>query len=100
MDQVVTNEIAVDNCKQLIPNFNSLATIIDRLIVENIKCAHFEYLLEETLEMESDRRSELQEKIEIQTTMRQKLRDELATRMKSIYLCREYSAIRERRTFE
>lgn len=83
--------------KPLIPNFNTLSTILDRLIVENVKLSHFEYQMQETDNpIESAR---LSRSIEAQQAIIPALRDELSKAMAEIFDSGNYETIEEKRTF-
>ena len=80
--------------KEYIPNFNSFSTLIDRLSIENVKLAHFEFLLEEFPKDET-----LVSKICTQKEVIELLKTELTAFMQKIFSEGSYKTIEEKRTF-
>lgn len=85
------------NKKTLIPNFNTLSTIIDRLIVENVKLSHFEYLLDRA--SENSLNKDLAKSVDAQLAIIPALREELTKSMAEIFQAGHYETIEEKRTF-
>lgn len=83
--------------KLLIPNFNTLSTIIDRLIVENVKLSHFEYLLDRAAENSLNK--DLAKSVDAQLAIIPALREELTKSMAEIFQAGHYETIEEKRTF-
>ncbi len=81
-----------------IPNFNTLSTIIDRLSIENVKLAYFESALEHD-DLLDAQRATFQQKIAVQRDVIEALRHELAAGLKDIFLKRQYTYLKEARTF-
>jgi hypothetical protein len=79
-----------------IPNFNTFSTIIDRLSIENVKLSHFEFLLTQPNQDESN----LQEKISLQVEVIKLLKRELEEFMFEAFSSKDYSYIDEERTFK
>lgn len=81
-----------------IPNFNSFSTLIDRLSIENVKLAHFEFLLDQ--ESVTSSRAELYDKIAVQHSVITALKEELSKMMVQIYVEKKYETLEEKRTFQ
>jgi len=79
-----------------IPNLNTLSTFIDRLCIENVKKAHFIFLLENSLE----RDSVLEEKIRQQEKIIDALQLELVNLLDEILSKGKYEYFGEIRTFQ
>jgi hypothetical protein len=79
-----------------IPNFNTFSTLIDRLSIENVKLAHFQFLKE--INTESNGAIDL--KINIQIEVINLLKDELRFFMTEVFINKRYDFIDEERTFK
>jgi len=77
-----------------IPNFNSFSTLIDRLSIENVKLAHFEYLREQ-----DPTDTTILKKISTQKEVIELLKAELTVFMKKIFTEGSYQTLEEKRTF-
>ena len=82
--------------EEKIPNFNSFSTIVDRLSIENVKLAHFEYLQERG----PGQRDEIAQKIVTQKKIIEALKNELSNFMLLLFEDKEYKTLDEKRTFE
>ena len=80
-----------------VPNFDSLGTLIDRLIVENVKKSIFEVRLSESAYGE---KCKLEKKIHLQEMMIKNLKEKLTDMMVKIWHTGDYSVITECRTFK
>ena len=79
-----------------IPNFNTFSTIIDRLSIENVKLAHFQFLKEVNDESTSD----IDLKIKVQIEVINLLKEELKLFMAEVFINKRYDFIDEERTFK
>jgi len=82
-----------------IPNFNTLSTLIDRLIIENVKLAHFQNSLEHD-SPDVDEVASLKSKIDMQGKMIEVLKKELSTFLRDTYSEGQYTYMKEERTFK
>lgn len=83
-----------------VPNFDTFSTLVDRLTIEIVKRAHFEFLLESQSDALSDAsRSELLRKISIQNDITKVLRQKLGDFLMEALSNRNYKYIDEERTF-
>ena len=79
-----------------IPNFNTFSTIIDRLSIENVKLAHFQFLKDVNNESTSD----IDIKIKVQIEVINLLKEELRLFMTEVFIEKRYDFIDEERTFK
>jgi len=86
-----------------IPNYNTISTLIDRLIIENVKKAQFKNNLYSMNDPKNNSelkiQNNLQRKIDIQDQTIQLIRDELAVYLKDIF-DNGYDSLNEERTFQ
>ena len=75
--------------KVRIPNYNDLSCLIDRMIIEHVKCAIFEQQGEE----------ENAKKIDLQKQISEALREELVRVLEEVFVD-GYETIEETRTFK
>ena len=80
--------------KMLIPNYNSLSTILDRLSIENVKLFHFKYYLDFDSEEERSEKEILQNKII------SALNNELIEFFERTNFSKVYAYLSEERTFK
>ena len=80
-----------------VPNFDSLGTLIDRLIVENVKKSIFEVKLEEASYGD---KCDLEKKIHLQDMMIKNLKLKLTDLMVKCWATGDYAVIQETRTFK
>lgn len=88
--------MSVENNDTAIPNYNSFSTIMDRIIIEQVKKTIFEHRLEEC---EAPERRGLQDKIHTQIRILKHLRREFVDFNLRAYFDGEYKMIKETRTF-
>ena len=87
-----------DNIK--VPNFDTFSTLVDRLTIEIVKRAHFEFLLEsQSKTLSESSRGELLRKIAIQNDITTVLRQKLADFLVGVLSDKSYRYIDEERTF-
>jgi hypothetical protein len=80
-----------------IPNINSIATLIDRLTVENVKLSFFiEQSKTPNLGIDSDL---LKEKIARQETVKNHVQQMLSETLEELFLEKKYDPLFEERTF-
>ena len=79
-----------------IPNFNTFSTIIDRLSIENVKLAHFQFLKDVNNESTSD----IDIKIKVQIEVINLLKEELRLYMTEVFIEKRNDFIDEERTFK
>ena len=84
--------------QKLIPNWNTISTLFDRLSVENVKQAHFEYRLQNEPEYSSV--AGLQANIEAQKKIISALKIELEQNLSAAFLRGSYDVLEEQRTFQ
>lgn len=75
-------------------NFNSVATLLDRIAIHAVIRAQFND------KMEASGDSSYLEKIEVQNETVESLKDELNKLLVSIFKQKKYSVIKEKRSFE
>lgn len=84
-----------------IPNFNTISTIIDRLIIENVKLAHFDNQLKyEPDKVPEDKREELLNNTRTQFEIIRAIKSELSDALLLIWDEGAYDSIDEKRTFK
>ena len=80
-----------------IPNINSVATLIDRLTVENVKLSYFvEQSKTPNLEIDRDL---LRERIERQELVKNQVQKMLCETLEELFLVKKYQPLFEERTF-
>jgi hypothetical protein len=77
-----------------VPNLSTISTIIDRLCIENVKRAHFEFIVETEGVTPT-----LNEKISHQDTVIETIKAELESSLNEVFLKGEYQYLDEKRTF-
>ena len=82
-----------------IPDFNMLASLIDRLSIENVKLADFENAIEHD-KLSDYEIAEFQKNVMTQNEIIRSLKNDLASLMEDIFLSGKYDNIKEERTFE
>ena len=82
-----------------IPNLDTFSTLIDRLSVENVKLATFEYRLEILSLDEETKRKELHFKIDTQKSIIDDIKEKLREEMARILIENDYDFYEEKRTF-
>lgn len=83
-----------------VPNFDTFSTLVDRLTIEIVKRAHFEFMLEsQSATLSETSRNELIRKIAIQNDITQVLRQKLADFLRETLIKGSYKYIDEERTF-
>lgn len=85
--------------KQLIPNFNTLSTLLDRLSIENVKLSHFENAIEYD-NLSEDEIKVYKNKIVTQNKIINELKAETTTFMTKTFINKDYDYIKEERTFD
>ena len=87
-----------DNIK--VPNFDTFSTLVDRLTIEIVKRAHFEFMLEsQSATLNEASKNELHRKIAIQNDITHVLRQKLADFLRETLAKGSYKYIDEERTF-
>jgi hypothetical protein len=79
--------------KKSIPNYNSISTLFDRLIIERVKYNQFK-------QREINSQEDCMYKLEAQDKIISRLRDELEKELKIIFKSQSYDTILEERTFK
>ena len=89
----------MDKDKKVVPNWNTVSTIIDRISIESVKKAHFLDVLDND-GVPKDERLEAQLAIEVQDSILRSLREEFADLVVDLLRSGTYEYLVEQRTFK